>query len=326
MNKKLLTAAIAAGLMVPGLAAADVKIFGTIQAETSNIDIDTQAGGADFDTTLMGGGANGATNGGGPNTIGFKGDEKLGNGLTAYFKVSTQFETFDNDTGNGIDARDSFVGVKGDGWHVHFGKMATLYKTASHKWDPFVATGLQQRGTGAISNLHNGYADNLGEVGFKSGAWSGGVQISWEDSTNDAKTLTNDSPIDAGSWNGRVKYKGNNWEAFFTYMDLDYGTASGDADAWKIGGKYAANGWSVAAVYEDTDASTAAIGGTFRPDGSGSGLWGNSLNSTGVGGIQDMDSLSIDVTYSLSDATTLLATYANADYDGVAGTPDVDTD
>jgi len=58
---------------------------------------------------------------------------------------------------------------------------------------------------------------------------------------------------------GSYGYKGNNWEAFFTYIDLDYGTASGDTDSWKVGGKYMANGWSVAAVYEDLAVSAALL-------------------------------------------------------------------
>ena len=66
MNKKLLAAAITAGLMVPGMASADVKIFGVIQAETGNVEVDTQ-GARDHETTRMGNAANGGIHGGGVN-------------------------------------------------------------------------------------------------------------------------------------------------------------------------------------------------------------------------------------------------------------------
>ena len=63
MNKKLLAAAITAGLMVPGMAAADVKIFGVVQAETGEVDVDVKNGPGDHDTVRMGNAGNGAIHG-----------------------------------------------------------------------------------------------------------------------------------------------------------------------------------------------------------------------------------------------------------------------
>jgi len=337
MNKSLLAAAVAAGLMVPGLAAADVKIFGVIQAETGDIDINRQ-GRQDLSSTHMGdGGNNGAIMGGGPNQIGFKGTEKLGNGLKAYFKLNSQFDTFD--ASSGFTARDSFVGVKGDGWHVQFGRMNTLYKTASHKYDPFVATGAQSRASGGTSSLHNNYMNDLMEVGFKSGAWSGGIQVTWEDSTANANPAQAASDnVDSGSWNGRIKYKANNWEASFSYMDLDYGTASGSADAWKVATKWKGNGFTVAAQYEDIDVSSAATtAGTARRADGGNAFAlnagaGGGTTIPGIGGgsrgyVEDYDSLAVFVTYKLSGSTKLMAFYANADVEAAtAGQADLDID
>jgi predicted porin len=325
MNKTILAAAIAAGLMVPGLAAADVKIFGAIQAETGSFDIENQ-GAADTDDTLMGGGNSGATVGGGANAVGFKGTEKLGNGLTAYFKINTAFDTFDSSASFG--ARDTFVGLKGDGWHVQFGEMNSRYKAASVKYDPFLTTGLQARASGAVSGAHNGYAEDMMEIGFASGAFSGGFQVTWEDSTNntDITPLGQSNVVDAGSWNANVKYAANNWEIGLSHQDLDYGDASGDADQTKVHGKWSGNGFTVAAQYEQADASTvAAAGPVRRPDGGGT-IFGAPA-ATGVAGAGDeYDSIFVALSYNLSDSTSLHGSYASTDWEDVGGVAGADVD
>jgi hypothetical protein len=334
MNKKLLAAAITAGLMVPGLAAADVKLSGVIQAETGNVDVDVQGAGLDSDDTLMGD-RGGAIHGGGNNQVNITGTENLGNGLSAYFKIGHSFATFDS-TG-GWDARDTFVGVKGDGWHVQFGRMNSRYKASSVKYDPFVTTGLQSRGTGAVSGAHNGYANDVMEVGFMSGGWSGGFQITWEDANTDTGTAAvkgngaafdESDRVDAGSWNANVKYAANNWEAGFAYLDLDYGSANGDADMWKVHGKWEGNGFGVMVQYEDGDASTAGAANASNTDGLGT-IFGDvdAAKNVVVGTADDYDSLHIAMTYAFSDSTKLLAKYANTDWDDLGGgTVDVDGD
>ena len=326
MNKKLLTAAIAAGLMVPGLASADVKIFGAIQAETGNVDVSI-SGAPDGDVTVTGnatGGDSGAIHGGGANALGVKGSEKLGNGLSAYFKLNWSFSTWDHGS-NAFGARDSFVGLKGDGWHVQFGDMNSRYKAASVKYDPLLATGLQSRANGGMSALHNSYAENVGEIGFKSGAWSGGFQLKWEDSvgTTDAQNLglAYGDTEDSGSWNMNVKYAANNWEAGFAYADYDYDNiapaADGDADAWKIHGKYDfGNGLAVMAQYEDLDLDTGAAAGT---NSLGGGAFVLGVAPATLGAAEEADALHIAVTYALSDATTLIGRFADSDADDIGG-------
>jgi predicted porin len=321
MNKKLLTVAITAGLMVPGLAAADVKIFGAVQAETGNVDVDA-TGAPSRSVQLAGrnaGGDSGAIHGGGKNALGFKGSEKLGNGLTAYFKVNSQFSTF-NSNQTAWGGRDAFVGLKGDGWHVQFGTMNNRYKSASVSYDPLVATGLQARAQGGMSGLHNGYNDNVGEVGFKSGGFSGGIQLTLEDSSNDTDAAAlgwaGDEPDSAGDWNGNIKYAANNFEVGLAYADSDFGTKSGDADAWKIHGKWSGNGFSVMAQYENLSVdTTAAAGGTSL----GTGAYSIGTGGAGWGNSEDTDIFMIAATYKISDATTLIGRYYDTSSDDIRG-------
>lgn len=328
MNKKLLTAAIAAGLMVPGLAAADIKMFGAIQAETGNIDLDTQgvAGQSSYQTSGRNAGTDsGAIFGGGKNALGFKGSEKLGNGLSAYFKINQSFSTFDKGA-NSFGGRDAFVGLKGDGWHVQFGTMNSRYKASSAGYDPLLATGLQSRANGGVSNLHNGYGEELVEVGFKSGAWSGGAQMKIEDSSNDnVNTGGLNDNAEIGNFNMNVKYAANNWEAGLAYSDSDFDNAGagtdGDADAWKIHAKYNfGNGFAINGQYESIDQNARAAASGATPLGSGnygSGLFGQA---------EGYDAFQLVGTYALSDATTIGARYADADVDDIGGVAGADGD
>jgi predicted porin len=340
MNKKFLVAAIAAGLMVPGMASADVKIFGVVQAETGEVDIDVSGAAGDHDTVRMGNATNGAIHGGGVNQLGVKGDEKLGNGLTAYFKFNNEFSTFDRNGNNrvngagtqagtgGWNSRDVFVGIKGDGWHTQFGTMNSLYKTSSHAYDPFHGTGAQARAQQHSSGLQNGYIDNAMEVGFKSGGWDGGIQITWEDAsknTDSAGGGFNGDNVDAGSWNGSIKYKANGWEASFAYLDVDYGGSQGNLDAWKVAGKYSANGFTVAAQYEDLNTSSKVVTPT-RPDGTSNGMVGFSPQKLAYGDA-DFDTFAVFATYKISDSTTLMGRYGIGDFEeGNGSLEEVDHD
>jgi hypothetical protein len=338
MNKKLLAAAIAAGLMIPGLAAADVKISGLIQAETGQVSVDNMAGvaAADTDSTVMGGAgvtASGALLGGGNNQLNFSGDEKLGNGMSAFFKIGWQFDTFDQHAG-GIswNARDSFVGLKGDGWNVAFGRMNSGYKSTN--MDPLNTTGLQARGIGFASDLHNGYADNWAQVVIGSGSVKGTFGMTWEDAagSNGVNAAYLSDNVDAGSWAGNVEYKDKTWRAGIAASKNKYDTAAaggqGDITAWKVYGSWSGNGFTVAGMYENLDASNNLVGNT-RPDGGGDGFESalSNISGTVADAGDEYTNLMLAVTYKMSSATTLIGRYGNVDFnDSGAGNLDVDAD
>jgi len=335
MNKSILAAAIAAGLMVPGLAAADIKIFGAIQAETGNIDLDEKTL-ANQDSYQAAGtsGDSGAIFGGGKNALGFKGSEKLGNGLTAYFKLNQSFSTFD--TTNSLGGRDRFVGLKGDGWHVQFGTMNSRYKGSSAGYDPLLATGLQSRASGGMSALHNGYAEDVAEVGFKSGAWSGGAQMKIEDSVNDNVNTTTlpaannnlHDTAEIGSFNLNIKYAANNWEAGLAYADYDFDNnvanslTDGDADAWKVHAKYNfGNGFMINGQYESIDVDTRVAGTAV-----GTPIGGGNFDHNIFGEAESYDVFHLVASYAMSDATTIFGRYADAEVDDINGVNNADAD
>jgi predicted porin len=213
--------------------------------------------------------------------------------------------------------------------------MNNLYKSASVSYDPLVATGLQARAQGGMSGLHNGYNNNVGEIGFKSGGWSGGIQITLEDSSNDTDAATRgwagEEPDDFGDFNLNVKYAANNWEAGIAYASNDYtgGNAvvaadQGDADAWKIHGKWSGNGFSVMAQYENVDVSRAAAG--INATSIGTGSYGIGASGAGWGASEDTDIFLISATYAISDATTLIGRYYDTSSDDIRGVQGADGD
>lgn len=328
MKKTLLATAVAAA-MAPGLVAADVKIFGTIQAEHGNIDIDRRGAGADTDTNHNGGGS-GAINGGGSNAFGVKGTEKLGNGMSVYFKLNHSFATFDGAPADDLAARDRFVGIKGDGWHAQVGKMNISYKETSIGYDPFVATGLQARAVGGVSGLHNGYGDDLLEVGFKSGSLGGEIQVKMEDATGASNTAGGArNNIDAGSWNAKIVYGGKGWEIGLAHADLSYDStagagSTGSMDATKISGKWSGNGFTIMAHYENLDANNRAATNVVDKFDSGTAT-GTNMASNAAGTTnasshaEEYDSFLIGMKYKMTDSTSLIARYTDSSWDDVAG-------
>ncbi len=366
MNKQILAAAVSAGLMAPGLAAADIQIFGQIQAETGNLERSGNVNpGVDYirsDNVL------GSIKGGGSNAFGIKGDEELGNGLTAYFMFNNGFSTFDGDTldsrggesSGGITARDRYVGLRGDGWHVQFGRVNTLYKTASHRYDPFLGTGLQSRANGAMSGGHNGFFNDVARVGFKSGGLSGGIDIKWEDASNeDTPESGGDTrglnTVDKGSWTGAIKYGQKDWEAGLAYIDFSYLDYNGDAEgtqtqtisfdtfnkvevelspeetrqtegdlsAWKIHGKYDISDFSLRAQYErvKVDRIVAIRSGARRGDGSST-----LVGLEGGDSAQEYRSLHLSMTYRVSGSTSLMGRFADTEWQDVQDVADASYD
>jgi hypothetical protein len=149
MNRKTLTLAIAATLMLPITTSADVKLSGTIQGEAGGAVLG-QVNGEEKDALTLSTDSLGALVNSGPNHIKLDVDEKLGGGLTAYARYRVPFNTSTNDgLGRGQEA---WLGLKmpmsemSSLW-LKFGKIEGVYKVSKGLLDPFAGTAIQQRGT-----------------------------------------------------------------------------------------------------------------------------------------------------------------------------------
>ena len=126
MQKKLMAVAVAGALAAPAVALAQstVQVYGNFYIEHSFVKEGANAAGtidpANADVLQAGGSA-----------IGFKGQEKLGGGMSAWFQCeSTADMRGASGSSNGFCSRDSAVGLKGGFGNVFLGTWGTPFKRA----------------------------------------------------------------------------------------------------------------------------------------------------------------------------------------------------
>jgi predicted porin len=119
MQKKLISVAVAGALFAPALAlgqTSTVQIYGRLTYEYGYAE---QVGRPDSDFASSPGGS----------AIGFKGEEKLGGNLSAWFQCETSADTLGQDQ-RGLCSRNSAVGFKGGFGNAYFGRWDTPFKRA----------------------------------------------------------------------------------------------------------------------------------------------------------------------------------------------------
>ena len=240
MNKNLLAIAITAALALPTMAAAEVKIIGQAHLELVNTSDGPNGDGITLDDSSEAG----KVGSGNASAMGVTGSHDLGNGMTGLYKINYNFHADDAD--DGLSARDRFVGLKGDFGTVLFGRLNSPYKTATVKYDPFLATFMQARGSNGMSAVgHNGYADEViayankfGSVKFV-GAVSLDEPTAADDNGDHLITFSLNMPIS------------DSLELAFGYLDK---ASVDDGTAIKFGLKYKSGDTTIAGHYETLDA------------------------------------------------------------------------
>ncbi|BAP58011.1 secreted protein [Thioploca ingrica] len=186
MNQKLFAFAIAATLVAPMAADADVKLSGVIQGEITS----SQVGNGDEDRKTLTKDKEGAIFNSGPNLLTFDIDEKLGGGLAAYARYQGTFSTSDN---AGITGKEAYLGLKTPSFFLRYGKLTGAYKSSYSLIDPWAATSLQARGTGGgmSGGRYNSVTWDATSNTFKTNA-------TWDATNNTFKTGEAASTKDAG--------------------------------------------------------------------------------------------------------------------------------
>ena len=121
MVKRVLAIAVASVFGAPVVAHAQtstVQVFGRLYTELSYINTGTYNNGTHANPDIL------QTPG---SEIGFKGEEPLGGGLSAWFQCASTADTRAESTG-GFCSRDSAVGLRGAFGNVWFGNWDTPYK------------------------------------------------------------------------------------------------------------------------------------------------------------------------------------------------------
>jgi len=213
MNKKLMAAAVAGALAIPGMAFAQssVTLYGTIDAGIKNL---SKVGPNSDSVTYM---TNGLRT---TNRWGMTGSEDLGGGMKANFKLEGGYDNGDGTHGSGkLFERGSWVGLSSGGNSVELGRDYTTNFKVLGKYDPYsytytgVTPAVAYTGGVRASNMIQGQVSfngvtlladwGLGEVPGNSSAgrhtaiggyWSGnGLTI------GAAASSLNNSPTNTGS-------------------------------------------------------------------------------------------------------------------------------
>lgn len=283
MNKKLIALGIAAAMAAPVAAQAAVEVYGEARASLDFVNNnDTDAANEDSAISL-------SSN---KSRIGFRGDEDLGNGLSALWQFEQQME-FDTGAAN-TSARDTFIGLGGGFGTVLAGHLSTPYKSSTNYMDVFRNTrGDYNAIMGSVNGnvVFDNRADNAIAYmtpdmnGFKAGV---AYILADADGDDDLPMTTDQSEEDAYSLSAGY----TNGPLFLTaaYESLNaLGAGNDDASAWKIGGTYTfMDATTVGAIWESAD----------------------------VGGANgDRDAWLLNVKHKMGD-TSLLASFAMADETG----------
>jgi predicted porin len=121
MQKKIIAAAVAGALALPAAAAlaqsSTVQIYGRVTYEYGNINSMGRVKDTDYADTPGG------------SAIGFRGEEKLGGGFSAWFQCESSADIRGMDQ-TGWCTRNSAVGFKGGFGNIHFGRWDTPFKRA----------------------------------------------------------------------------------------------------------------------------------------------------------------------------------------------------
>jgi len=120
MNKKLMAVAVAGAFVTPAAALAQtatVQVYGKATVEYGYADQGTGRPNTDIFQTPGG------------SSVGFKGEEKLGGGLSAWFQCESSADVRGMNQ-DGFCGRNSAIGLKGGWGNLHFGRWDTPFKRA----------------------------------------------------------------------------------------------------------------------------------------------------------------------------------------------------
>mgnify|MGYP000664814472 CR=1 FL=1 len=332
MNKKLIAAAVAAGLAAPMAAQAEITPYAQIQFEIANID-NTPGDSATTVTDRERG------------RIGLKGSHDLGNGMKSFAMAEFDFEGGNRDsefggtdrTGDvtGVDSlgetvtgtatytqrhalrvREINAGIKGSFGTVTIGTLKSAYKyTGGVKYDPFVTTTLEARGNGGMTGTiwgQNGFLSNA--VAYQNNF---GNMSLWVTYSPDEADRNGDGEGDDGEYSAALKFSADNFEAFVSTVDNGYSSAGGgEYDSTKVGGQFKSGPHKLSAQYEMTtrnnaDTDTMFIGYQMTM---GKNTFVAQLGNTDPdGAAEDTDYMALGVWHKFNKQTGVFAGYRSTE-------------
>jgi predicted porin len=234
MKKRFLVAAMAAAMVSPIAAHANATVYGNVHLSINDFD---SADNLDMTSNTS--------------SIGVKGKEDLGGGVSAIYKV--EFQVDPSERNQNITDRDQWVGLKSAMGTVKFGTMSSNYKQMGGKVDPMYRTRLEGRGFMGIqtSTLHGGAGESRGRMTNTiqyASPKMGGLQAVF----NTTVSGNDDETMGLG-----IRYVQKGVMAYFDYIDTAAMQVANADAAMKIGGKYKMDALVIGAQFEMVEDSIA---------------------------------------------------------------------
>lgn len=267
MQKKVIVLAVAGALAAPAAAMAqsNVQLYGNIYMEYSFVRQGTATNGTDMtnpDVLQTPGSA-----------IGFKGEEKLGGGMSAWFQCESTAD-YRGVSGNGFCTRNSAVGLKGSYGNFFVGNWDTPSKRAQQNTGgrdtgifgtAFLLSGNSTTTTdGASTGVFKRRQRNL--ISYDSPNWNG-FQVMGAFSSTNSSTATPAANVGAKPriWSLGATYKAGNLDLGAGYEQHDKmynangaGTFAGDGEGWHLGASYKFGSVKFGGVYTNQEGDPAA--------------------------------------------------------------------
>ena len=261
MKKKLLALAVAGAFVAPVAMAdtANVQIYGAANVSFDSTDNNPNGGNGTRASKVSSNGSH----------IGFKGSESLGGGTSAIWQIETAVGV-DNSgaTGQGFGTRNTFAGLKGEGWgSLVLGRTDNAYKAATRRLDLFDETLGDNRSllgstatdtAGVMTGFDARNSDSANYTSPNMSGFSAAVTVlaGAEGATTGAQKKGTGYAL-AGMYDAGPVY------ATLAYASLKSGDAPGTllntttgialdktSTAWKLGGGYKVDQFAVNAVFE----------------------------------------------------------------------------
>ena len=285
MNKKLMAVAVAGALATPMAALAQtstVQVYGLVNVEYGFVnqpDISTTVGRSNVDALNSG-----------ASRLGFRGEEQLGGGLSAWFQCETDFRFLGGNTqtaGEWCD-RNSALGMKGAFGNLYIGTWDTPMKrvagitriTNETGWSGSQLMTLSNGGAfGGCFSLRNNHTVNYDTPNW--GGFSASVQYTTRQTARNAPGNANN--LDAGAaalnnnsvptptgrhWSISGQYVGGPFAVVGAYSRADddrsdaralFGNDGGKDKAWLIGGTYTWGPVKIGLTYIDAEYDVSSL-------------------------------------------------------------------
>jgi len=323
MNKKLLTAAIAAAMFAPlaANAAGGPTVYGVAHAAVESVE---NEGTTDESTWRVNSRQS---------ILGVKGSEDLGNGLKAIYKMEFQVDIdgSNDDTSYGLQdnttfgARNQYVGLAGNWGTLLIGRHDDPIKMMTISRDKFNTTlgdwNEVQAATGVDSMQDAGANRQTDAILYISPNFNGFTGVAM---TSPGETATNDGIDDGfvsigGKYVNGPLYIGAGWE------EHDDNDGDDGEESWRIAASYQFGDFNIGGMYHDTenvtqvadtddDAETWQISGSYAfGNNVVKAMWQEGEQENGASPDNEYETFAVGFDHNFSKRTRLYAVYTETD-------------